>query len=721
MGCVGGIILPPWLVDGDSTGDGASTLGLDSVRPPVLQSLQDDAEQRHADRPDAHLPILRDLEHCESFEDFKKLFRRGYTGRHKPWLSHMVFQRLLARKTPIETMLRFLEDAEFNGREARNLIQLLAHQLQKAWPNPKEIETLSNWIQTRIALGLLPFSHIPPLLKIIDCPSNTGQTGVFRQEFYAKVIEGVRQCKICGSWKAKEQLLNTILVFISRGNILPEFETLGWKMIGASSTVCGFMNEGIDSFVSHWILAQHSPHSSADSEADFAKGIVSALEIIRTFPDHIAEVCIKCISKTLIKRIETLDPTTNGYNNEVSSERSMYLEQLTKWWSLLQNCELLSRLQRRPGWRILERTLGSQEGDVLATYLRLMDESSKCLFFIRHCYRLELNGKDHLEPGECAGFRALAEAQFKDICDEHPHRAPFTNLLLSFRLAKDRGVRNIQKLSEIIRSLRTCGTPIALATARSIAHMHLDERLMIREIDYFLERNQPRVAYRLFQSFPTLSLEHVPALAEAMVANPKLCTHAALYYRHRRQKWLNQGKPSDKYPQYLVHLRAQLLNSMAYAYSHSPHPPSISFRKVYKCYLALQTDQLPVTAEFTKALTFAGVVRYLKQGAWVSTERYNKIWSLVKEVEGQKVADRLDDLVFFWRGKVLDQNMYRKRKERALALPHGSLLTEEQLELQKAKDMRQSGLSPRKNRRQRMHWYKEHRIPRQYDPLRAGD
>ena len=664
-------ILPSWLT------------GIEPAREKTPKTTE-----YHGELQDPHFQDPSDLEHCKSLGDIRKFLERevGRRPGRRPKLSSLAIQCLLEKDTPVETILEFLEDPDLNALKAKNLRHVLTHWIQKASLKTGEDKILFNWIQTQVILGSLPFREISPLLAIINSPKNSGSAALDRGLFYAKLIEGVRRCTVCGSMSVKENMLNAIFLFISSGEMSPTMTSLGWDIIKSSSRAhYGLMNDKIGSFVSNCILSQILSQSSTTLVTNVEDGISIALENIRSFPDHLAEAFVQSASKALIERIKDSKLTMPGCKMDETSERKLSLEKLNKWWASLQECGILSKIQERPGWQKVEHALGSQAHDVLASYLRLIDHRSKCLFFIRHCFQSKLERKGSGEFGRYDSFRAHVEAQFKDICEEHPDRSAFVNLLISIRLGNARHDPIIHDLFDIIRSLEMSGTSLVLVKALSTARVRVDTRFIIQEIKYYLDRNEIRIAYRIFQSFPFVPLEYVPALAEAMIANPNLYTHTAFYYRHSRQKWINQIPPTHTHPESHTQLRTHLLNGMAYASARSLHAPSISFRQVYKCYLALKRDRLPITAKLTKALSYAGIVRYLMCGMWVNTERYNVIWALVRDVEGQQVADRLDNLVYFWRGKVLDQKMYRKRKERALGLPYGSLLMEEQ-EKYKAKD-----------------------------------
>lgn len=670
--------LPPWPSDGDPMHDPCPLSYSGNASPSIINAPIKTKAKHRKIQPYATPPALVKVEHCKPFEGKSEPIRRSVRRlQRKP----LPLQRLLAIGTPMKEVLECFKGPILNAKNFKNVELLLSYQIHQRSPKTDEAETLSNWIQTQIVLGTLPFQHIAPLLEIVKKASNNTQGALSTETFYARVVKSVQRCKKSGLQSSKAKLFKTVLLHISSADMSPGLESLGWGIVETMfASRCGLRDEGIDVFVSNAILAERLNHNPTPSLLSNHKSILRALRHFQPFPDRAGIALVESVSKAFIAQIQASNQIEVEDDNGIPTRRKTFLNQLSIWWSSLQDCGLLSQLQQQPSWEDLEHVIGSGAPDLIATYLRPMDQKSRCFFLIRHCYQTQPLSTSELKLPQPVDLRAIHEAQFRDLCEEHPDRSPFVNLLLIVRLGKERGVPSdaVHRFFSIIRSLGISGTILTLSRYSNIHHLLLEKRLAVEEIKYYIEQGQPRIAYRIFQLFPKLPLEMVPALAELVVNNQDLSTDTALHYRHRRQKWLNQAEPLRTHTEYLIQLRTQLLNSMAYAYSRSPHNPSISFRKVKQCYLALKAERLPITADITNALSYAGIVRYLQAGKWVSTGQYNYILSLVKEVEGQQVADRLEDLVDSWRRKVLEGNLCRAREERVFGSLRSSALNEEQ-------------------------------------------
>lgn len=700
---IGPLGLPPWPSDGDSILDPCPLSYSGNVRPSITKApIKTKAEYREL-QPNATPPAPLNVEHCKPIGGKSEPTRRNVRRlQHRS----LPLQRLLAIGTPMKTVLEYFKGPILDAQKLKYLERLLSYQTHQRPPKPDEAETLSNWIQTQIVLGTLPFQHIAPLLEIVKKTSNNTQGALSVEIFYARVVESVQRCKKSDLRSSKAKLFKTVLQHISSTDMSPGLESLGWRIVEAMfASRCGLRDEGIDVFVSNAILAERVNHNPTPSLLSNHKSILRALRFFQPFPNPAGTALVESVSKAFIAQIQASHQIEVEDDNGIPTRRKTFLNQLSIWWSSLQDYGLLSQLQEQPSWEDLEHVIGSGAPDLIATYLRPMDQKSRCFFLIRHCYEVQPLSTSELRPPQPVDLRAILEAQFRDLCEEYPDRSPFVNLLLTVRLEKERGVHNdaVHRVFSIIRSLGMSGTILTLTRYSNVHHLLLEKRLAVEEINYYIEQGQPRIAYRIFQLFPKLPLEMVPALAEVVLNNQDLSTDTALHYRHRRQSSLSQTKPLRTNTEYLIQPRTQLLNSMAYAYSRSPHDPSISFRKVKQCYLALKTERLPITADITSALSYAGIVRYLQAGKWVSTGQYNYILSLVREVEGQQVADRLEDLVASWRGKVLKGKLCRGREERAFGSLRSSALSEEQ----SRKEQQVQNKVPPKLGKDRLHWYQQ--------------
>ena len=77
----------------------------------------------------------------------------------------------------------------------------------------------------------------------------------------------------------------------------------------------------------------------------------------------------------------------------------------------------------------------------------------------------------------------------------------------------------------------------------------------------------------------------------------------------------------------------------------------MAFRRVCDCLNFLRDRGAPLSSLMSRALVHAGVTRPLRDGTWLSTEKFQWILPFVRRLEGDEVADRLDEAAFALRSE----------------------------------------------------------------------
>lgn len=109
-------------------------------------------------------------------------------------------------------------------------------------------------------------------------------------------------------------------------------------------------------------------------------------------------------------------------------------------------------------------------------------------------------------------------------------------------------------------------------------------------------------------------------------------------------------------------LRVDLLHEVAEACARSEHVrPLVAARFVYYVFQELREAGAPMDARLSRAFVHAAVIRALQVGDWVGTIRFRKVLEAVRWIEGEAAANKLDALVWKWRGKVLWERRYAYR------------------------------------------------------------
>jgi hypothetical protein len=100
-------------------------------------------------------------------------------------------------------------------------------------------------------------------------------------------------------------------------------------------------------------------------------------------------------------------------------------------------------------------------------------------------------------------------------------------------------------------------------------------------------------------------------------------------------------------------LRNTMIHMVADTMSRYPHRGvRVAFRDVSACYRYLLDRHAPIHPIMGRALVRTGVTQFLQDKRWASTERFKWILNIVRDLEGDKVADELDTVMFRWRERV---------------------------------------------------------------------
>ena len=560
--------------------------------------------------------------------------------------SQKVFQGMIQQDIPIETLINFLETSKLNVIGAQNLPYLLATQSKSTATKLEDLETLCRWLSTQMRLGLLPPVEVLSILEAIAQTKDDKLTTLSSQSLYRTVFEGIASLPaVYTHWHSPRfQAFNALLVSTPPEALSWATQNLGVGIIRSlQTTIDTPIKTSLDLFLESWCVSSDLEVADDGHTGALGDRAFRILDMLQRMPRYWLLRTIRARQWRFLEKFFATDDGISAFLNH--------------WKSPVETSFL------RDLWPRLEEYLATKKPAVLAKYLQTMDHRAKCGFLIRHWYGAEWYDAEYgvliADPRRALKplLSSHLEARFEASLQENPKRSPFINLLQALR-ALDYYPRAREQilLFRLLRALNMHGTILALVATSQQTHMHFNARVIKTEILHNLSIGRQRIAYRIFQAYHHLSLEHVPELAEAIISRPNLHPDAALRYRSSRRKRLGSTKEFERDRSFLDNLRVELLNRMALAYAKARHlHHRRAFRKVRACYLRLRGEHLPLRPDLIRAMTHAGVIRYLEAGEWVSTARFIWILNFVRQVEGKDVADKLHRLVWDWRGEILDR------------------------------------------------------------------
>ncbi|WPH04130.1 Hypothetical protein R9X50_00701500 [Acrodontium crateriforme] len=179
-------------------------------------------------------------------------------------------------------------------------------------------------------------------------------------------------------------------------------------------------------------------------------------------------------------------------------------------------------------------------------------------------------------------------------------------------------------------------------------HKELDvtEKIVLTMIDRFRKegiRSRTFVlrAAEIFRQYPSLYLSQFPELPLKLID-------------------FGKGQPSNIFP--LLHRRRighplpdqhiEIVHLVAYKWAHAKNLTNRqAFTRVWECYRFLQDRQIPARPLMSRAIVQAGVTRYLMSGQRVPIEQAKYVCTIVKQCEGPKAAQALDQILWrIWNG-----------------------------------------------------------------------
>lgn len=593
--------------------------------------------------------FCEELKTCQSLEEIRKAVDiLGVKLHAAPIYSELAFQHMLGMRCSLEDLLDYLSDPCLNTQGTRNIERILQQHAKKPY-SQNEFRVLHNWLRMQISLGILSGKQLHGLLQTMSSFNMSSSTDSPIIEICETIFEGMSSSTVFRITDLEGHTLNSLLMTVANNRFSSKSELLGLKIIDSlHASQLGKMASSIYSFV-NCLLFPNDPR--IETHLLEIHCVLKVLNLLWKLPRSIAIDTLAKACKFLIKQ-ERL-PSIN---------RSLLLRNLDTWWLLLLRHDVFELFSSSAEWDKIECFLARCEIDTLCSYLRHVEHTKKCSFLLQHWYNPLIIQSGQTPSGD---LNRITQRFDEGLPGLEKTMSPFVFMFQCIGKSLPTDWNSFSRLWLLLNELNMFRTLFILFDYFQRSGVHLPEKLVAREIAKYTT-SCPQVAFALFQITPTLPLESCPDVANIIINDPGLHPGRALGFRLDRQEYLGV---SDVYPCTAAEIRiaqAELLKRMAVAYAHAPHLfPNVSFRQVYQCYILHRRHRLgPLSVEMSAALTFAGLVRPLKENIWVSTTKLRWILNIVQQVEGEDCAARIDELASLWRGDVIRENQGKMSVER---------------------------------------------------------
>lgn len=582
---------------------------------------------------------LERLDACKSLEDFRKAAANLDLDIHsKLVFSESAFRQLLVSECKLEVFLQFLSDPFLNARESQNLQRLWGWYMKES-RNRIDSMCLHNWLRNHISLGMLSKKELEDL---VNTSGNYPEMGLCQT-----ILDGLVSSAVYQVSDLDDGILNRLLLSASCDDCWhnPEVQSLSFKILEACKPPqYRNMVEGISSLLTSYLLSE-----SLDSGIYFLeRQVFKTLDRLLLRSKIQASKAIASASKAALKRFESS-----------TSTRSLLKRNLSGWWSFLLHHEKSEFIRHRPEWLRIEHALARHDIDILCLYLKHLSDDEKCVFLLRHWFTQDAGDGDIFRPGSLPDSVRL----FQDgLVSRTGTTCPFVFLFHYLGPGVSTAGIMLPRLFFLLNELEMHETSLALFSYIRQSKITVDLTALAKKIINSTSIN-PQVACTLFKITPSLPLESCPAVAETMIYHPGWNPGVPLGFLDLRQESLGV---SDVYPhtsQEICRTQIELLNRMALAYAHASHIyPRVALRQVYHCYQLLlrRHGRSSLGVDISRAFTVAGIIRPLQKSQWVGMEKLNFILRIVRKIEGDQVASRVDELIYMWRDELI-----RKKAEKA--------------------------------------------------------
>ena len=639
--CIAILSLPSWLLN------------------PTLPALEDTVPGTGADTADefeffttrvqvngeSGYPSKKEqIKACRSVDEIREVTRaNGWTfSESKVFdglvLSSFAFDHILGLRVPWSQILDFWENPDFNPPAARNIMTLLRSPTLKE--SVTSLEDLETWIGQEVTLGRIAEDDILEILKGLlnryQLPKGleAGPMLTFHTSWnlYRRILDGLRASKVRSFDTLRIRTTLLLLQLTSHSPTLVEGRDMG-VMIMSRAPKCQLekMRPAVVDFIIHSFRLKSSIVPSTGSIGD--KHLIWRLRpLLMSLPEGIAIACIAKITFTLVKR-------ASSWSAFWKTDRS---EPLRTWFEGLHTLPYVSisrkHIEWRAEWKAAEKVLAKLDRRTLAAYLSLLRLQEQVDFILEHWILQQ--------------SRSLSDPVALDALLSGKETPPrFTGIANPCWI----------DLAPILYELDTVTLDSMMPKLRHLL-THLGESKAIKSIsNHVILRRQsddPKTyskitktaktdaleAIKLFKKNRWLRLEKCPDLAQSIIEHPRIDPEVIFDELARDHGIFGAVKPFHGAQDLPVNMeRVDMLHSIASAFADAERlNPRQAYRKVMRCFAYFQGRLDLVRPEMVQAMYRAGVTRYFEAHRGVSDAQLDHILVLVRQVEGDEVADRLE-------------------------------------------------------------------------------
>lgn len=555
--------------------------------------------------------------------------------------SELAFRRVLRSGCDLETLLQFLSDPSLNLQKARNLPRLWEWFISEP-RNKVNSMRLHNWLRRHLSLGMQSGRELHDLIEMA-LHSSHDTSGIQQdRDLHRTILDGLSGSGVDQISDLGGDILNQLLLLVSfnHSSQNSEWQTLCFKIFEVCKPAqLRHMTMGISS-----LLTSYLESASPDRETRLCEQQVSKiLDCLLSCSKVEASRAIASASQALLMRSRSSHSTWH-----------LSRQNAGQWWSLLLHHKIFELIKYRPEWLRIERALAQDNTDVLCMYMKYISDDEKCIFLLRHWFM------QYLEDGDKLSHRNVSCAikLFNErLVSRKGHTCPFIFLFKYLRPAVAADRIALLRLFSLLNKLDLPESSLNLYSHFLQTNAPIEFSALAKDIiDY--TSPTPQMACTLYKITPFLPLESCPSVAETMILNTDDGLGVPFGFRVLRRKSLGVSNVYPRTVDEILCAQIELLNRMAMAYAQASHLyPRVAFRQVYQCYrlLVRRHGRTSLSVAISRAFTLAGLIKPLQKARWVGTTQLTFVLRIIKEIEGDEVASKMDELLYIWRKHLIEE------------------------------------------------------------------
>lgn len=626
----------------------ATHIQLAGKRAPLLSWFQSIEAASHTEAPQPERGLSwfqKELERIKStkasdvLEELRRLVRDHREDRENTILySQLAFDVLLRKQASIQESFDFLQDSVLDVPEAKNLNKFLEYVSRSPFPTDA-FPTICSTVRRALLLGTLQQDDVPCVMEDLrgiaascfDKEPHQEKLNDALLNAYQSIWHGIMDCRIRADEGIRTEIVQLMMESVS---------TLPANSQPAALWLSLYRHASHKTGVARYLVRQARSLSPdrVTPAVDLQLGKDLLIAIFGQLRSSQAEMMIISATKLLVEQGKRQRP------EEPTWERA-----LNSWLGCLHefclNCGERGERIMRSVYKVIAAHVPPT---AVVPHLKTMSSGEVCRLLNNYWIPYHVPS----QPDAGKALRPPYQARFDWYLERIPSFSnPFAQLIINLARNELPYRTTTTVIFDLVRTMHGAELLLPIVYRLRKRGLTVEPKGAAAAVEVLSAAN-PRKALYLFKCVRGLWLSRCPTLAVNLIRTNSVMRYVifAMMKCHDIQIRLPDHRFRHCKRPPLHPLRIELIHKIAYAFAqYTPGDARRAFRNVHYCYRHLVQRKAPLQPLMAKAFVKAGVIRPLQDGQPVHTVKFRWILNIVRELEGEEVADQLDRMVWDWR------------------------------------------------------------------------